>query len=203
MKILVRRMERQMTNWEARFTRFYEEGDPHYEKGDSYLEKVMGDYICDHVANSPELVLDHYFARETTDWLNIETYRVVLRDYRIKLVKSREFAKAAVASNPHVIARFDLTEAPHYSEICSDAVEQSWRLIRDVNPKKCNVMHELAVSALNLAYTEGTERKLSGKSAKFLLRFVRNRLMPIAARAGCTGEEIKTWSERFNRMERS
>jgi hypothetical protein len=187
-----------MASWDERFQRFYEKDDPQYEKDDDYLDLIMEKHIAGFLKSNPDLMYDHEFVIASFDWLTKSIARSLFANYGRRLGTNIKFAEEAVQANAYVIRDFDISSAPHYSNICAKAVNNSWRVFSVIEPTQCDCILDLATSALHSAFDAALQRKQKKLTNKYTIRFVTNKILPVAAEAGWSKEEQQTWTDRFN-----
>tara|TARA_Y100000389_G_C17471290_1_gene531396 strand:+ start:15245 stop:15826 length:582 start_codon:yes stop_codon:yes gene_type:complete len=189
-----------MTNWGEQFQRFYEKGDPQYDKDDDYLDLVMRNHIGSFLKSNPDLMYDHKFVAASLDWLPKTAGHTLFASYGRRLNTNSKFAEDAVLTNAYIIRDFDMSSAPHYSDICAHAISKSWRLFRLVEPTQCECILDLATYALQFAFETALRLHQKNCSNAYTIRFVTKNILPVTGEAGWSDEEQQIWRDKFNKI---
>ena len=89
---------------------------------------------------------------------------------------------------------FRSSSAPHYGEICTIAVQKSWRLLLAVT-NTCENIQELCTTALEGAYESALQRKQIGRTNKFIVRYVQKKMLPFARSCGMADYVADRWND--------
>ena len=187
-----------MNKWEASLQRYYETKDPRYDMSEEATDSIMEKHIGGFLESDSSLMYSHAFVTASVGWLSKGLDRQMFEPYEERLVSSEAFAETAISENTGLLRVFDVSPAPHYTNICNLAVSKSWRALLAVDPAHCEDMVGLSARALQGAYDDAARARPRGRSNRFIRKIVLNKLIPIAAEAGMSNADVQEWKDKFN-----